>query len=156
MQAQDAKYKKWGWGALIGLAAVIVIAGLAVAISMSAPKKTTEADKASTGPSSVASNTDNSSNKSDNKDEGREDNDKGDTDGTDGTDGIDGTNNSGNSNNSNNSSNSSNAGNTNSGNANTASNMPKTGPEEDIASIIAWAAIAGLGAYYFLNAKKSA
>ena len=150
MQAQDAKYKKWGWGALIGLAAVIVIAGLAVAISMSAPKKTTEADKASTGPSSVASNTGNSSNKSDNKDEGREDNDKGSTDGTDGTDG---TNNSGNSNNSNNSSN---AGNTNSGNTNTASNMPKTGPEEDIASIVAWAAIAGLGAYYFLNAKKSA
>ena len=150
MQAQDAKYKKWGWGALIGLAAVIVIAGLAVAISMSAPKKTTEADKASTGPSSVASNTGNSSNKSDNKDEGREDNDKGSTDGTDGTDG---TNNSGNSNNSNNSSNS---GNTNSGNTNTASNMPKTGPEEDIASIVAWAAIAGLGAYYFLNAKKSA
>ncbi len=150
MQAQDAKYKKWGWGALIGLAAVIVIAGLAVAISMSAPKKTTEADKASTGPSSVASNTGNSSNKSDNKDEGREDNDKGSTDGTDGTDS---TNNFGNSNNS---SNSSNAGNTNSGNTNTASNMPKTGPEEDIASIIAWAAIAGLGAYYFLNAKKSA
>ena len=149
MQAQDAKYKKWGWGALIGLGAVILIAGLIVAVSMSAPKKTTDADKANGPASTIADNTDNS----DKKDDGREDNDKGDdadkngTDGTDGADGTDGSSNNANSNNSNNS------GNT---NTNNASNMPKTGPEEDIASIVAWSAIAGLGAYYFLNAKNRA
>jgi LPXTG-motif cell wall-anchored protein len=150
MQAQDAKYKKWGWGALIGLGAVIVIAGLVVAVTMSAPKKTTEADKAN-GPSSsnIADNT----NKDDKKDEGREDNEQDDgsdqsgADGTDGTDGSNGANGGNNSNNSNNSSNT---------NTNNGSKLPKTGPEEDIASIMAWAAIAGLGAYYFLNAKKNA
>lgn len=34
----DAKLKRWGWGAIIGLIGVILVAGLVVAISMSSPK----------------------------------------------------------------------------------------------------------------------
>ncbi len=35
MMDVNAKYKRWGWGALIGLAAVILIAGLIVAVTLS-------------------------------------------------------------------------------------------------------------------------
>ena len=34
----DTKYKRWGWGAVAGLIGVILIAGLIVAVSMSSPK----------------------------------------------------------------------------------------------------------------------
>lgn len=34
----NVKYKRWGWGAVIGLIGVILIAGLIVAVSMSSPK----------------------------------------------------------------------------------------------------------------------
>ena len=34
----NEKYRRWGWGAVIGLVGVILIAGLIVAISMSSPK----------------------------------------------------------------------------------------------------------------------
>ena len=38
----DAKYKRWGWGAIAGLIGVILIAGLVVAVTMSSPKPNTE------------------------------------------------------------------------------------------------------------------
>ncbi len=34
----EAKLKRWGWGAIIGLIGVILVAGLVIAISMSSPK----------------------------------------------------------------------------------------------------------------------
>ena len=34
----NAKYKRWGWGAVIALIGVILVAGLIVAVSMSSPK----------------------------------------------------------------------------------------------------------------------
>ncbi len=34
----NAKYRRWGWGAVIALIGVILIAGLVVAVSMSSPK----------------------------------------------------------------------------------------------------------------------
>ena len=34
----EYKYKRWAWGALIGLAAVIIIAGIVMAMSLSQPK----------------------------------------------------------------------------------------------------------------------
>ena len=37
----DAKLKRWGWGAIIGLIGVILVAGLVVAISVSSPKPST-------------------------------------------------------------------------------------------------------------------
>ena len=38
----NMKYKRWGWGAIIGLAVVIVIAGLVLAFSLNAPKSNEE------------------------------------------------------------------------------------------------------------------
>ncbi len=38
----DTKYKRWGWGAVAGLIGVILIAGLVVAVTMSSPKPNTE------------------------------------------------------------------------------------------------------------------
>lgn len=36
----DAKLKRWGWGAIIGLVGVILVAGLVIAVSLSSPKPT--------------------------------------------------------------------------------------------------------------------
>ena len=45
----EQKYKRWAWGALIGLAIIIVIAGIIMAMSAKTPKPNTEvATKAST------------------------------------------------------------------------------------------------------------
>ena len=38
----DTKYKRWGWGAIVGLIGVILIAGLIVAVTMSSPKPNVE------------------------------------------------------------------------------------------------------------------
>jgi membrane protein involved in colicin uptake len=38
----DTKYKRWGWGAIAGLIGIILIAGLIVAVTMSSPKPNTE------------------------------------------------------------------------------------------------------------------
>ena len=159
MEAVDNKYKRWGWGALIGLGVVILIAAIVVGVSSrNTPVKTVEGSEESTqavanNPSN-SGNTNNSGNK--NKDEGR-DNDadaqkEGNNNGTTNTNngGVNNTNNSGN--NSNNTSNTNNTSNGVNGSSN--SNMPKTGPEDDMIAFIAWAVIAGLGAYYVLGLKK--
>ncbi len=58
----NAKYRRWGWGAVIGLIGVILIAGLIVAISMSSSPKpnTTNESIASTG-NNDSNNTNNGS-----------------------------------------------------------------------------------------------
>ena len=38
----DAKMKRWGWGAIIGLIGVILVAGLVIAVSLSSPKPTAD------------------------------------------------------------------------------------------------------------------
>ena len=40
----DAKLKRWGWGAIIGLVGVILVAGLVIAVSLSSPKPTTDSE----------------------------------------------------------------------------------------------------------------
>ena len=58
----NATYRRWGWGAVIGLIGVILIAGLIVAISMSSSPKpnTTNESIASTG-NNGSNNTNNGS-----------------------------------------------------------------------------------------------
>lgn len=46
--SNDTKYKRWAWGALIGLAAVIIVAGLVMAMTLTSPKPNEQADSAST------------------------------------------------------------------------------------------------------------
>ncbi len=43
MMDVNAKYKRWGWGAIIGLVAVILVAGFVVAVTLSSnPKPNTD------------------------------------------------------------------------------------------------------------------
>lgn len=59
----NMKYKRWGWGAVIGLIAVILIAGLVVALTMSKRPKTAETELANDGANqSIVAVEDNSSN----------------------------------------------------------------------------------------------
>ena len=44
----NTKYKRWGWGAVIALVGVILIAGLVVAVSMSSPKPNSSDNVATT------------------------------------------------------------------------------------------------------------
>ena len=45
----EQKYKRWAWGALIGLAVIIVVAGIIMAMTVSTPKPSTDiAKKANT------------------------------------------------------------------------------------------------------------
>ena len=43
----DTKYKRWGWGAVIGLIGIILIAGLVVAVTMTSPKPEVASDDTS-------------------------------------------------------------------------------------------------------------
>lgn len=149
MEAVDNKYKKWGWGALIGLAAVIIIAGIAIGVSMkSKPVNVVDGDTNST--KTVAENGSNNGEKK--TDEGRDN--EADAKKEGGNAGDTNIINPGNIlDNANKNASDSNA---NAGNNANSSKMPKTGPEDDMIAFAAWAAIAGLGAYYFMNAKKSA
>ena len=45
MSENEYKYKRWGWGALIGLAAVIVISGIVMAFALSSPKPSTKSEE---------------------------------------------------------------------------------------------------------------
>jgi cytoskeletal protein RodZ len=44
----EQKYKRWAWGALIGLAAIIVVAGIIMAMSVKTPKPSENISKANT------------------------------------------------------------------------------------------------------------
>ena len=76
MEAVDNKYKRWGWGALIGLGVVLLIAVIVIAVSSkNTPIKTVEGSDEST--QAVANNPSNSGNKNNggnnsNGDEGRD------------------------------------------------------------------------------------
>ena len=162
MEAVDNKYKKWGWGALIGLAAVIIIAGIAIGVSMKS-KPVNVVDNGADSTKTVAENSGNNGSNSNNGDtnEGR-DNDADAQNSGSNANNSGNTGNSGNdTNNSGNAGNTGNTGNTgnnssNGGSANTPANIPKTGPEDDMIAFAAWAAIAGLGAYYYMSVKKNA
>ena len=45
----NTKYRRWGWGAVIGLIAIILIAGLVIALTMNKKPSSTEAELANDG-----------------------------------------------------------------------------------------------------------
>ncbi len=45
----NTKYRRWGWGAVIGLIAIILIAGLVIALTMNKKPSNTEAELANDG-----------------------------------------------------------------------------------------------------------
>ena len=179
----DTKYKRWGWGALIGLIAVILIAGLIVAISLSSPKKAELANSGNDGDSALiaddsdkdsdkkadeSKDTADDSKKSDDSKKTEDSNKSEDSKKTEGSNksedkktdsnknsasGSTGTNGNKNAN----GGSATNSGNTgsNSGSSN-ASAMPKTGPAEDLMSVVALATIAGLAAHNVMLIKKRA
>lgn len=174
----NTKYKRWGWGAVIGLVAVILIAGLVVAVTMSSPKKAKEVasddgsdvsliadggnsgDDKKTDGSADGGDTKTDDGKTDTKTDGKTD-DKKSGSGSDGAaaDGTDGANNAGKKDTSGSTGNTGTSGTSgtsgNSGKSGSSS-MPKTGPKEDLISIVALATIAGLAAYNLGFFKKSA
>ena len=116
----NMKYKRWGWGAIIGLAVVIVIAGLVLAFSLNAPKSNeevaTSTDSAANGDID-ANSTENSGSTSDNS----------------GTSSNSGSSTSNSSNSNTGSSSSATSGSNSSASSSTGttnSNLPKTGPED--------------------------
>ncbi len=141
----NTKYKHWGWGAVIGLVAVILIAGLVVAVTMSSPKKS---EVASEDENKVASVVEGDTNEGDAEDatDGETDKDgdgeknsadsseQADTQKNDaGTDDADGVN-----------------------QGTNVAEMPKTGPSENLLSLVALAVIAGLVAHNLSFARKNA
>ena len=149
----NTKYKRWGWGAVIGLIAVILVAGLIIAVSMKSPKQADEI--ASSDDSSVVSGDvdgDGADNGADNAKSG--DDVSGNTsdattdDGNAKDDSV--TSDTSNKNSSGNSNSNSSTGTT---NGNNAGSMPKSGPTDNILAIIAFAVIATLITYNVVLAK---
>lgn len=147
----EQKYKRWAWGALIGLAAIIVVAGIIMAMSVKTPKPSENISKANTDVVSGEKNekateeskTNDSTKKDDKKTETKSETTK-DT-----------------------SKNSTSEKQSNSGSVNTqtpattttptsSNNIPKTGPEEAIMPILGIAACAYLFAYNVALFKKNA
>ena len=163
----DTKYKRWGWGALIGLIAVILIAGLIVAISLSSPKKAELANSGNDGDSAlIADDSDKDSDKKadeskDSTDDSKKSDDSKKTEDSNKSEDSKKTEGSNKSEDkktdSNKNGTSGSTGNTgsNSGSSN-ASAMPKTGPAEDLMSVVALATIAGLAAHNVMLIKKRA
>ena len=58
----NVKYKRWGWGAVIALIGVILVAGLIVAVSMSSPKPELTASTDNGPSASSATNGENGNN----------------------------------------------------------------------------------------------
>ncbi len=50
--AYESKYKRWAWGALIGLVVVIIVAAIVIAASLSSPKPKAEVATVNTGDTS--------------------------------------------------------------------------------------------------------
>ncbi len=145
------KYKKWGWGAVIGLIGVILVSGLVVAVTMSSPKKSTTADTTTDNTPISVVDTDRNDN-DDSKKEGNtgRDNeaDKKNTEDNSGTTDTDKkTDNTG----------------TGTGTSNTdsskksggSSSMPKTGPEDNLASVAGLAVAAGLASYLVIMKQRA-
>lgn len=146
----NTKYKHWGWGAVIGLVAVILIAGLVVAVTMSSPKKSEVASEDENNVASVVEGDTNEGDAADNTD-GEADKDASDekdaADASEGSDtqkdnaSTDGTD--------------KNTGSADNSNTNVAE-MPKTGPSENLLSLVALAVIAGLVAHNLSFVRKNA
>ena len=143
----EQKYKRWAWGALIGLAVIIVVAGVIMAMSVKTPKPTDDtATKASTEVVSGEKNekatetpkTDGSSKKNDQKTETKSET----TETTKKTE---------------TSEKQSNTGSVSTQTpATTNNNIPKTGPEEAIIPVLGIAICAYLFAYNVALFKKNA
>ena len=146
----NTKYKRWGWGAVIGLVAVILIAGLVIAVSMSSPKKADTVLADDTDNSAIVddnNSSDGNNDGSDNSsDEGRKDADEAE----------DGKNGNGNSNGTDNGAKDGWDGVSDNSTNNGSGAMPKTGPEDNMLSIVALAVISGLTAYNLGFLKKNA
>ena len=72
----NAKYKRWGWGAVIALIGVILVAGLIVAVSMSSPKPELTASTDNGPSASGAANGENGNNSGSNSGNGASDTEK--------------------------------------------------------------------------------
>lgn len=166
----EMKYRRWAWGALIGLAAVVIIAGLIMAMTLSTPKPTADNTKATmvannskTNSGSVSTEdekttknetSNGNSTKNDTKTETKSETSQNGSASSSSTQ----QNNSGSVSQNQNQSNSSSSSSSSSSNSNTSSssNMPKTGPEEYVLPIIALAVSGYLIAYNAALFKKNA
>lgn len=149
----EQKYKRWAWGALIGLAVIIVVAGIIMAMSVKTPKPSETVSKANTDivsgekneEATEESKTDDSTAKNDQKTETKPETTKDTTEDTS-------------------SEKQSNSGSVSAPATTTApttttttsDNIPKTGPEEVIIPILGLAAIGYLFAYNVALFKKNA
>lgn len=135
----ENKYRRWGWGALIGLVAVIIIAGIVMAMSLSSPEPAKEV-ATTVNPVEEPKNEettqepakDDTTEKNDTQTETEPQTTPQTTESTSSTE-------------------SSNA-----GSVTTESNIPKTGPEDTILPIVALAICSSLFAYNVVLFKKNA
>ena len=145
MTENEGKYRRWAWGAVLGLAAGIIIAGIVVAVSLSSTPKPNTANKepqtTNEQPKTVATETEKeektetkTETKKETQDEVIKNHINPDHSATS----------------------TSNSASTSSSSASSASNMPKTGPEDAILPIFALAISGALVAYNMTLAKKSA
>ena len=164
------KYKKWGWGAVIGLVGVILVSGIVVAATMSSPKKATTAstdgenepvvvadesdetgDDEETGRDNDKEQSGSDSNTSDSSDSEQSGSGASANDSSDKKNGAsttdDGAGNS--------DSKKNNAANDSKTNAIGSNAMPKTGPEDDLVAIIGWAIAAGLATHLILAKNRA-
>lgn len=159
----NTKYRRWGWGAVIGLIAIILIAGLVIALTMNKKPSSTEAELANDGANGeiVAvdgdENTNNSSANSDSSKSEEKSEDKSEDKSS--SEKKDGSSNSSSDEKNSHSGSSANGGATSGGNSNGGSNgssaasgsssadasqMPKTGPVDATIAILGMAATAYL------------
>lgn len=145
----EQKYKRWAWGALIGLAVIIVVAGIIMAMTVSTPKPSTDiAKKANTEVVSGEKN-EKTTEESKNNDQTKKDNQKTETKSETTKDS---------------SKNSTSEKQSNSGSVSTqtpatpttSNDIPKTGPEEFIIPVFGAAIVAYLFAYNAALFKKNA
>lgn len=147
----EQKYKRWAWGALIGLAVIIVVAAIIMAMSVSTPKPNTDvAKKANTEVVSGEKNektTEESKNNDSTKKNDKKTKTKSETTKDSSKDST--------------SKEQSNAGSVNTPatttpTTTTENNIPKTGPEEAIIPVLGLAIVAYLFAYNAALFKKNA
>ena len=144
MIENEGKYRRWAWGAVLGLAAVIIIAIILVGISHSSPKPTTETAKepetTQEQPKTVATTEEKkeeTKTTTETKQETQDEVIKNHINKDHNTSSTSSTNSS-------------------SSSSSSASNMPKTGPEDAVLPLFALAISGALVAYNVMLAKKNA
>lgn len=143
----EYKYRRWAWGALIGLAIVIVVAGIIMASSASTPKPKSDGNVrtvADTSKTEKKDNNEKTTKKTETDDQTKKNDKKTETKSEPTTTTTNDT------------KNTTSEKQGNSGSVKTTSNMPKTGPEDGILPIAAAAVIAYLFAYNSKLFKKNA